>query len=157
MKGGSAAAARAVGAVVGRPGIILVFCFYASPQCHECGTHTTHAAVVGTRAPTSGFTMSRTVQIVVLLCAVVAASASRQHAWVNTHASPGDGYEHKVVVALKQSNVEQLREIVEAVSTPGSASYGKYLTLDEVTNIGACLCCQAVCGTPVVGGRHPHP
>lgn len=82
--------------------------------------------------------MARTLQLLVLLCAVAAASASRQHAWVNTHASPGDGYEHKIVVALKQSNVEQLRSIVEAVSTPGSASYGQYLTIDEITNIGEC-------------------
>ncbi|XP_030639575.1 tripeptidyl-peptidase 1 [Chanos chanos] len=43
--------------------------------------------------------------------------------------------EVELTFALKQQNVERLRELLQQVSDPDSDQYGKYLTLEEVTSL----------------------
>ena len=48
---------------------------------------------------------------------------------------PSPDRSHKVVFALKQKNLQRVDSILDDVSDPTSANYGKYLTRDEVAQI----------------------
>jgi tripeptidyl-peptidase I len=53
--------------------------------------------------------------------------------WSHT-ATPSDSTQMVLQVALAQQNIDQLEAKLQSVSTPGSASYGKYLDLDEIND-----------------------
>lgn len=48
---------------------------------------------------------------------------------------PHDAVIKKLVFAIKHANVDKLGEILRDVSNPQSASYGKYLTLEQVGDL----------------------
>jgi uncharacterized protein with WD repeat len=82
-------------------------------------------------------------KVIVLLCLVAIAFAgyanvlkagSTRHLskWILTGQSPSPHEEVVLGFALKQNNLEKLDDLFWSVSDPSSASYGKYLSNDEL-------------------------
>jgi len=58
----------------------------------------------------------------------------QQEGWVKLHRVEPESSVH-LTFALKQENVDDLEELLLKVSDPDSPSYGKYLSVDQITNL----------------------
>ncbi|KAJ7624540.1 subtilisin-like protein, partial [Roridomyces roridus] len=63
---------------------------------------------------------------------VVHESVSKVPSGFTVSGTPSPSQEIQLLVALVQSNIAGLAAVVDAVSTPSSPSYGKYLTAEEI-------------------------
>jgi len=85
-------------------------------------------------------------KILTLLCLLLCSvSVLTEHLEADQDTSVPEGWTHvgkvgpsdwlELTFALKQQNVDRLEELLNAVSNPRSAQYGKHLTLDEVASL----------------------
>jgi len=88
------------------------------------------------------FTASRLLALLSLLgvhvyAAVTLESLPAVPAGWSAAAAPAEGTLLTLQVALTQQNIDQLESRLQAVSTPGTATYGQYLDIDEVNALFA--------------------
>nr|BAK03025.1 predicted protein [Hordeum vulgare subsp. vulgare] len=73
---------------------------------------------------------------ILLFAAICSVVCGIQHPdWHKVDISPDPEHIVKIGVALRQQNVDLLTETALSVSDPDSPSYGKYLSMDEITEI----------------------